>query len=91
VPSDPDAMPNAPPEKPGASPEEVAPEHYEATRQQLITEACAPFDKPKLRATLETLKRETEQALDIYTPTKCSARASMQPPRPKPRPRPGLP
>jgi type I restriction enzyme R subunit len=34
----------------------------------LITEACAPFDKPALRETLETLKQETEQALDIYTP-----------------------
>ncbi len=40
----------------------------EATRQQLITEACAPFDKPALRQTLETLKQEIEQALDIYTP-----------------------
>src|SRR5207253_4239164 len=29
---------------------------------------CAPFDKVALRETLETLKRETEQALDIYTP-----------------------
>ncbi len=66
--SDPDAIAERATGKPGASPEEVAPEHYEATRQQLITEACAPFDKPKLRETLEALKRETEQALDIYTP-----------------------
>jgi type I restriction enzyme R subunit len=34
----------------------------------LIATACAPFDKPALRQTLETLKQETEQALDIYTP-----------------------
>jgi type I restriction enzyme, R subunit len=40
----------------------------EAVRNQLINEACAPFDKPALRQTLETLKKETEQAIDIYTP-----------------------
>lgn len=65
---DPDAIAERAAGKPGASPDEVAPDHYEATRQQLITEACAPFDKPVLRETLETLKQETEQALDIYTP-----------------------
>jgi type I restriction enzyme R subunit len=65
---DPDAIAERATGKPGASPEEVAPEKLEATRQQLISEACAPFDKPALRATLETLKQETEQALDIYTP-----------------------
>jgi type I restriction enzyme R subunit len=32
-----------------------------------LRQACAPFDKPALRDTLETQK-ETEQALDIYTP-----------------------
>lgn len=37
-------------------------------RQELIATACAPFDKPALRQTLEALKRETEQAIDIYTP-----------------------
>ena len=45
-----------------------APEEYAAARQQLITEACAPFDTPALRQTLEALKTETEQAIDIYTP-----------------------
>jgi type I restriction enzyme R subunit len=65
---DPDAIAERATGKPGASPEEVAPEQMESTRQQLITEACAPFDKPALRQTLETLKQETEQALDIYTP-----------------------
>jgi len=65
---DPDAIAERATGKPGASPEEVAPEKMESTRQDLITEACAPFDKPALRQTLETLKQETEQALDIYTP-----------------------
>ena len=40
----------------------------EAVRKDLIAAACAPFDKPALRQTLEALKRETEQAIDIYTP-----------------------
>ena len=65
---DPDAIAERATGKPGASPEEIAPEKYDATRQELIAAACAPFDKPALRETLETLKRETEQALDIYTP-----------------------
>jgi len=65
---DPDAIAERATGKPGAEPQEVAPEMMEATCQQLITEACAPFDKPELRQTLETLKQETEQALDIYTP-----------------------
>jgi type I restriction enzyme R subunit len=34
----------------------------------LITEACAPFDNPVLRQTIENLKREAEQTIDIYTP-----------------------
>ena len=34
----------------------------------LIAAACAPFDKPALRQTLEQLKKETEQAIDIYKP-----------------------
>ena len=46
----------------------MSPDRYEAARQQLIIEACAPFDKPALRQTIETLKKESEQALDIYTP-----------------------
>ena len=65
---DPDAIAERATGKPGASPEEVSPETMEAARQDLITEACAPFDKPALRQTLETLRQETEQALDIYTP-----------------------
>ncbi|MCP5522096.1 MAG: DEAD/DEAH box helicase family protein [Verrucomicrobiales bacterium] len=65
---DPDAIAERATGKPGASPDEVAPEKFTATQQDLITAACAPFDKPALRQTLETLKRETEQAIDIYTP-----------------------
>ena len=65
---DPDAIAERATGKPGASPDEIAPETFEATRQELIAAACAPFDKPALRQTLETLKQETEQALDIYTP-----------------------
>lgn len=40
---------------------------YESAQRQLIAAACAPFDKPALRETLENLKRETEQAIDIFT------------------------
>ena len=65
---DPDAIAERATGKPGASPDEVAPEKFEATRQELIAAACAPFDNPALRQTLETLRQETEQALDIYTP-----------------------
>ncbi len=65
---DPDAIAERATGKPGASPEEVAPEKMEAVRKDLIAEACAPFDKPALRQTLETLKQETEQTIDIYTP-----------------------
>jgi type I restriction enzyme R subunit len=70
---DPDAIAERATGKPGASPSEVAPEKMEAVRQALIAEACAPFDKPVLRQTLESLKRETEQAIDIYTPDEVTA------------------
>jgi type I restriction enzyme R subunit len=65
---DPDAIAERASHTAGADPEQVPPDQYEAARQQLIIEACAPFDKPALRQTIETLKKETEQALDIYTP-----------------------
>jgi type I restriction enzyme R subunit len=66
--SDPDAIAERATGRPGAEPQEVAPEKYEAARQELISQACLPFDKPALRESLEKLKKETEQALDIYTP-----------------------
>jgi len=65
---DPDAIAEKASGKPGAEPQEVAPEKLEQARQQLIAAACAPFDKAALRDTLNALKQETEQALDIYTP-----------------------
>ena len=65
---DPDAIAERATGRPGAEPQEIAPEDFEATQQQLIVEACAPFDKPALRVTLETLKKETEQTIDVYTP-----------------------
>jgi type I restriction enzyme R subunit len=65
---DPDAIAEKATGVPGAEPQEIAPEKFEAARQQLITAACVPFDKPALRQTLESLKAETEQKLDIYTP-----------------------
>lgn len=65
---DPDAIAERATGQPDADPQLVAAEVIESTRQQLITEACAPFDKPALRETLETLKKETEQTIDIYTP-----------------------
>ena len=72
---DPDAIAERATGRPGAEPQEIAPEEYEATRRQLITEACAPFDRLPLRQTLETLKKETEQALDIYTPDEVLSQA----------------
>src|SRR5262249_31844387 len=45
----------------------IAPEQFAAAQRQLIDAACAPFDKPALRATLATLKRENEQTLDTVT------------------------
>ncbi|MBI3869298.1 MAG: transposase [Verrucomicrobia bacterium] len=50
------------------SPEEAEQKRRDAASTLLISTACAPFDKPALRHALEALKRETEQALDIYTP-----------------------
>jgi hypothetical protein len=47
-------------DKPGASPEEVAPEKYEATRQELVAEACDRFSRT-LCDTLNDLKKETER------------------------------
>jgi type I restriction enzyme R subunit len=64
----PDAIAERATGQPGADAESVPQEQFDAAKAQLIEAACAPFDKPALRQTLEMLKRETEQALDIYTP-----------------------
>jgi type I restriction enzyme R subunit len=53
--------------KPGAAPQEVAPEKSEAAKKQLILEACAPFDNPALRDTLVKLKQQNEQTIDTVT------------------------
>jgi type I restriction enzyme R subunit len=65
---DPDAIAEKATGKLGAEPQEIALEKLEAARQQLIADACAPFDKVALRNMLDSLKQETEQTLDIYTP-----------------------
>jgi type I restriction enzyme R subunit len=64
---DPDAIAERATGKPGASPNEVLPEKFEAAKKQLILEACAPFDKPALRDTLVKLKQQTEQTIDTVT------------------------
>jgi type I restriction enzyme R subunit len=52
---------------PGAEPHEVASEHLETARKELIDEACAPFDLPALRDALAKAKQEAEQTIDITT------------------------
>ena len=64
---DPDAIATHATGDPEAEVETLTAEEYRAAQQQLLATACAPFDKPALRETLETLKRETEQAIDIFT------------------------
>jgi type I restriction enzyme R subunit len=64
---DPDVIAEKATNKPGAAPQEVAPEKFEAAKKQLILEACAPFDKPALRDTLVKLKQQNEQTIDTVT------------------------
>lgn len=40
------------------------------TQKDLIDEACAPFDNPKLREIIETIRREHDQLIDKGTPDK---------------------
>jgi type I restriction enzyme R subunit len=47
--------------------EQIPADELEAGRQELIAAGCAPFDNPRLRETIENLKRETEQTIDIFT------------------------
>src|SRR5207247_2444881 len=63
----PDAIAERAAGKPGASPDEVAPERMEAVRKDLIDEACAPFDLPALREALAKAKQEAEQTIDTVT------------------------
>ncbi|MDQ6632797.1 MAG: DEAD/DEAH box helicase family protein, partial [Verrucomicrobiota bacterium] len=64
---DPDVIAEKATGKPGASPAEVAPEKFEAAKQQLVLAACAPFDQPALRDTLVKLKQQNEQTIDTVT------------------------
>ncbi|VGO17753.1 Type-1 restriction enzyme R protein [Pontiella desulfatans] len=52
---------------PGAEPQEVAEEDFEAARKELIDEACSPFDSPELRENLVKAKQELEQTIDTVT------------------------
>ncbi|MEO7676612.1 MAG: type I restriction-modification enzyme R subunit C-terminal domain-containing protein, partial [Verrucomicrobiota bacterium] len=67
---DPDVIAEKATGKPGASPAEIAPEIFEAAKQQLVLEACAPFDQPALRDTLVKLKQQNEQTIDTTTADK---------------------
>lgn len=53
--------------KPGAEPQEIAPEYFKAARQELVDEACAPFDLPALRDALTKAKQGAEQTIDTTT------------------------
>jgi type I restriction enzyme R subunit len=64
---DPDAIAEQAAGTPGTSPADVAPDAFEAARQQLITAACAPFDTPALRDALAKAKQEAEQTIDTVT------------------------
>lgn len=64
---DPDKIAEKAAQKSGVEAHEVAPEALEQARAALIAEACAPFDKPEVRDTLATVKRESEQTIDVTT------------------------
>lgn len=64
---DPDAIAEKATGKPGASPAEVKPEVFEAAKQSLIREACAPFEKKPLRDALCNAKQDAEQTIDTVT------------------------
>jgi len=53
--------------RPGAEPQEVAPEHFAAARKALADEACSPFDLPALRDALAKAKEDAEQTIDTVT------------------------
>ncbi|MBI2927887.1 MAG: DEAD/DEAH box helicase family protein [Verrucomicrobia bacterium] len=63
----PDVIAETAANKPGASPDEVAPEKFAAAQKKLIDTACAPFDLPALREALATAKQEAEQTIDTVT------------------------
>ncbi len=64
---DPDAIAEQAAGAPGARPADIAPDAFEAARQQLVAAACAPFDTPALREALAKAKQEAEQTIDTVT------------------------
>jgi type I restriction enzyme, R subunit len=64
---DPDVIAERATGKPGASPDEVAPEKMDKARQGLIMQACLPFDSNVLRKLLVDVKQEAEQTIDTVT------------------------
>lgn len=65
--SNPDLIAEKAAGRPGAEPQEVTEESFEAAQKQLIDEACAPFDKSALRDALVKVKQELEQTIDTTT------------------------
>ena len=63
----PDAIAERAAGKPGVEPEKIAPEALEKARQQLVEEACKPFDDDVLRKALVNAKRAAEQIIDGVT------------------------
>ena len=47
--------------------EDLTPELIRERMEQLVTEACKPFDNPELRNTLVELRRQHEQTIDIVS------------------------
>ena len=47
--------------------EGLTPELIRERMEQLVTDACAPFDNPELRNTLVELRRQHEQTIDIVS------------------------
>lgn len=64
---DPDAIAEKATGKPGASPNEVAPDKFEVAKKELADAACAPFDLPALRDALAKAKQDAEQTIDTVT------------------------
>jgi type I restriction enzyme R subunit len=64
---DPDAIAEKATGKAGAEAQEVDAELLAQVRAELITQACAPFDKPEVRDTLVRAKQQNEQTIDVTT------------------------
>lgn len=64
---DPDFIAEKATGKPKAEAQEVDPELLNQTREKLVTEACALFDKPDVRDTLVRAKQQNEQIIDVTT------------------------